>query len=828
MQAGFLCLESGLTQSKNAINVGIKNITDLLISVMLFWCFGYAVMYGSTTFGLFGTIEYFSPESSVENAPFFIFQSMFCATAGTIVSGAIAERVRYSSYLMISVLLSGIIYTVFGHWVWNGLEEGQSYGWLGEQGFVDFAGSTVVHSVGGWVALAALLIVGARHGRFNQNGSARRLTGHQLPLAMLGVLLLWIGWVGFNGGSTRAMNDQVAPIVLNTIISPVSGGLFSLAAAWFSRGFCTINSVMNGILAGLVAISASCFAVTPLEACIIGGTASLIALALGNLLLKFQIDDAVNAIPVHLGAGIWGTLAVGIFGDFELIGTGLSRWEQIAIQAKGIGVCCLWSFPIGYISLRVIDRFIPLRVSLEDEFRGLNVAEHGTPTELFDLSRIMHEQAETGNLSLRVPAEPYTDVGLIAKEYNAIMDSLQEREERETSLAAQLQQSQKLESIGQLASGIAHDFNNLLGGILGYTSILKEELKSNKAITANLSVIEASTSRAADLAQQLLGLARKKQCEYVAINLEESIGEVTQLLRRTVDKIVSIETRCADELWAIEGDSTQIQQVLMNLGLNARDAMLPAGGRLKFEALNRRIEEIPFDAMTGLSPGNHVCLSVSDTGTGVAEDIRKTIFDPFFTTKEVGKGTGLGLSMVYRIMKKHSGSVTVESEIGKGTTFHLYFPALGKCAGELEAESMRDSRTEGCNVNELLNKDGGNKKKSILVADDEEIIRSLVTTVLKNRGHTVYLAKDGEEAVQVHNDHSMEIDLAILDICMPKMDGMEAFKSMREADPRLKVVFSSGHSESDEIARLKEKLSVKFIQKPFSLDSFIETVEGTF
>ncbi len=426
MQAGFTCLESGLTRSKNSINVAIKNITDFGISTILFWSFGFALMYGVTSIGWIGTSGFFlTLDEGPWQTAFFLFQIMFCATAVTIVSGSTAERLRFRSYIIISIILSTIIYPIFGHWVWNGAHQDLSSGWLAKIGFVDFAGATVVHSVGGWVALAALLVIGPRQGRFPRVGTHRKIHGSNLPLSVLGVLLLWLGWFGFNGGSTLALNDHVAGIITNTFLAGASGSMVTLTIGWILRKQADVELVIFGAVAGLVSITAPADAVNAISAVAIGGVGGIVMLGVDYLLEYLHIDDAVGAIQVHLGAGIWGTLAVAIFGNRELLNTGLNRWDQLLTQGIGIGVCSLWTFGTSYPLFLLINRFFPLRVTPEDEYIGLNVSEHGATTELHDMFMTMDIQAQSGDMNLRLPVEPFTEVGQIAERYNGVMDALQ-------------------------------------------------------------------------------------------------------------------------------------------------------------------------------------------------------------------------------------------------------------------------------------------------------------------------------------------------------------------------------------------------------------------
>ncbi len=435
MQAGFLCLEAGLTRTKNSINVAMKNIVDFGVTTVLFWLFGFALMFGPTIGGWVGGANFmgFAPEfdptsaENVGNLVFLIFQVMFCGTAVTIISGAVAERINFSSYIIITALIAGWVYPLFGHWAWAGLQNGELYGWLGQRGFVDFAGSTVVHSIGGWSSVALLLIIGSRTGRFNADGSANKIRGSNLTLSALGVLLLWIGWFGFNGGSVLALNSQVIGVILNTIIAGSFGLVSALCAGWlFNRRRTEVHIVMNGVLAGLVAITAGAHAVTTLQAALIGAIGGLVMIAVDSLLLRLQMDDAVGAIPVHLGAGVWGTLAVGIFGDTSLLGTGLSRSEQILVQGLGIVVAGIWALGVVYIIMSVINRIKPLRVTVEDEQVGLNISEHGATTDLIDLFQVLDEQSMTGDLTLRAPVDPFTEVGQIARRYNQVMEALEE------------------------------------------------------------------------------------------------------------------------------------------------------------------------------------------------------------------------------------------------------------------------------------------------------------------------------------------------------------------------------------------------------------------
>lgn len=425
MQAGFAMVESGLTRSKNSINVAIKNLTDFGISSIAFWVVGFAFMFGESQLGLIGTSSFIPEMSSLWVGAFFLFQLMFCSTSTTIVSGAVAERMKFGSYMVIALILSAVVYPVFGHWAWGGMLNGTPTGWLAKDGFVDFAGSTVVHSMGGWVSLAALLVIGPRIGRFGPNGEVNTINGSNIPMAILGVMLLWFGWFGFNGGSTLALNEAVPKIIINTTLAGASGMIGTLLICWLITKKPDANAVINGSLAGLVAITANCHAVNEAQALVIGFVGGIIMMGLSWLLEKLKIDDAVGAVPVHLGAGIWGTLAVALFGNPRLLNTGLGFFDQLKIQCLGILSCGLWAFGLSFLLFQIINKISSLRVSHEEEYEGLNKAEHGVTTEILDFYQVLHKQSETGELSLRAPVEPFTEIGQIAKIYNAVMDKLE-------------------------------------------------------------------------------------------------------------------------------------------------------------------------------------------------------------------------------------------------------------------------------------------------------------------------------------------------------------------------------------------------------------------
>ena len=389
MQAGFALVEAGLTRSKNTVNILFKNVIDFVFATIAFWLVGYGFMFGADAGGFIGTSGFIvDPINSGDVAglpvlAFWFFQLVFAGTAATIVSGAMAERTKFSSYLIYSFLISAIIYPIAGHWIWGGgwLSTLGGAGFTGGANFRDFAGSTVVHSIGGWLALVGAIVIGPRLGRFNKDGSPRAIPGHSITLATLGVFILWLGWFGFNPGSQLAANgpnaDAIALVAANTNLGAAAGGMTALILAWVIGKKPDLGQTLNGLLAGLVAITAPCAWVTPEAALIIGGVGGVLVVAGSLWLEKLKIDDPVGAVPVHLLNGAWGTLAVGLFAvDNGLFTTGQAG--QLIAQLVGVLSVGAWCAVTGVILFYGMKVTVGLRVSREEEMKGLDYHEHGS------------------------------------------------------------------------------------------------------------------------------------------------------------------------------------------------------------------------------------------------------------------------------------------------------------------------------------------------------------------------------------------------------------------------------------------------------------------
>ena len=378
MQAGFAMVEAGFTRAKNTVNIMMKNLMDFSIGTLAFFFIGFGLMFGAGN-GLFGTTHFLLLGTDVQgsdwNWTFLIFQTVFAGTAATIVSGAMAERTKFTSYLVYSVFICAIIYPVFGSWAWGSLLDGG--GWLEGLGFNDFAGSTVVHSIGGWLALAGAIVLGPRIGKYGPNGEARAIPGHNIAIAALGVFILWFGWFGFNAGSTTVGDGELGRVAVTTNLSAAAGAILAMITAWIITKKPDGSMALNGALAGLVGITAGCYSVTPVGSVAIGAISGVLVvlsvLFIDNVL---KVDDPVGAVSVHGVTGAWGTLAVGLFavdgGPFY--GGGV---KLLGIQALGVATAFFWAFGLGLLLFFVIKKTIGLRVSEEEELRGLDIGEHG-------------------------------------------------------------------------------------------------------------------------------------------------------------------------------------------------------------------------------------------------------------------------------------------------------------------------------------------------------------------------------------------------------------------------------------------------------------------
>ncbi len=378
MHLGFSFLEIGLTRQKNTVNILFKNVFIITVGLLLYYIGGFNLMYPGFEEGDAGILKFagfgiaapeggMTPEYASGGYTWwtdFLFQGMFAATAATIVSGAVAERVKLGSFMVFTIIYVGLVYPIVGAWKWGG-------GWLDGLGFYDFAGSTLVHSVGGWGALIAIYLLGARIGKFGEDGKPKAIPGHNLPLAAAGVLILWLGWFGFNGGSVLSADPELTSLVLvTTCLAAAAGGVSAFVTSFLKYKNFDLTMFLNGILGGLVGITAGADQMTPNEAVIIGLIAGVVIVFGVALIDKLKLDDPVGAVAVHLICGIWGTLAVGIFGA-------MAGFDQFLVQLAGVGAAAAFCSITAFVILFAVKKVSGLRVSETEELEGLDIHEHG-------------------------------------------------------------------------------------------------------------------------------------------------------------------------------------------------------------------------------------------------------------------------------------------------------------------------------------------------------------------------------------------------------------------------------------------------------------------
>ena len=554
MQAGFMALESGMARSKNSINVAIKNLTDFVIGVIGFWLVGFGLMFGSSWHGFIGHTDFMISIENPWTAAFFIFQAVFVGTAATIDSGAICERAKLKQYIFLSLLMSIIIYPIFGHWAWGSFlhgAEGSGPGWLEARGFKDFAGSSVVHSVGGWMALAGVIVVGPRLGKFqtvkgsNKKGKPNKIAPGDMRFVFLGTFLLFFGWYGFNCGSTLAATPDIAVIATNTTLAACFGCLSATGLAWFFHAEKKMEGEMiaNGVLAGLVGITAGCAFVGSVGSVFIGLIAGVIVY-LGSWFIEnvLKLDDVVGAVPVHAFCGAWGTLAVGFFIRPELLGE-LTRMDQIRIQAIGVGACFAWAFGCGLLLYFLVDKFFGgIRVSEEDEITGLNITEHGATSSLIELANTMDSLTKTGDFGedIKVNVERGTEIGDIADLFNkmivkiraAIKESEKQKQIAHDMLEVSEKQKQelietqaKLDEEREAAAKGRQEFlqntKNKVASVTTSINSVEDKMSSSEQITLEMS---ASFKDMVGVLDQMLGSLNEA---YEKINNVESINATT-------------------------------------------------------------------------------------------------------------------------------------------------------------------------------------------------------------------------------------------------------------------------------------------------------------
>ncbi|WP_417391473.1 ammonium transporter [Gimesia sp.] len=839
MQAGFCCLESGLSRSKNSIHVAIKNVVDVSTVGILYWIFGFGLMFGATTGGLIGTtyFPFTNSGSDIFLSAFFVFQLMLCTTAATIASGASAERMRFTAYVILSIVLGGIIYPVFGHWAWTSHFVGKAPGWLESLGFRDFSGSTVVHSLGAWAALASIMIIGPRIGKFDKRTSSRKLRGHNLTLATMGVFILWIGWFGFNGGSEFGFTSHVPQIFINTFLASACGAITMLVWQYYLRKQIEIEPVLNGLLAGLVASSASCDVVSPASAVVTGIVAAVVMQAGVRVLDYFQLDDTIGVIPVHGFAGVWGTLAVALFIPAELLAH--SRLEQFLVQLLGCVVCFIWCFSFCWITLRVISKYIRLRATEDEEKQGLNMAEHGATSEMYELLNLMELHIK-GNSHLGEDLDENSDVGLIARQYNRVTQirdlALNELKDRTENLELTRRElEEKAERLKQantdaeaasrakseFLANMSHEIRTPMTAVLGYTDLLLEESWGRPGSIKLLDVIKRNGNYLLELINDILDLSKIEagnlSIETIQFPLLEKLKEIQSLMKVRAEHQglqfkLSFNGKVPVE---IQSDPTRLKQILINLIGNAIK-FTPDGGKVSVETslLNSSSNEPLLE------------FKIRDTGIGMTAGQIDMLYQPFVqadssTTRKFG-GTGLGLAISKRLAEMLGGDLYCESVPGEGTVFTLTIGIGNPAPLEFHTNPQVDFKQIPVNqqesgISELDSETMIMGSCSVLLAEDGVDNQRLISTLLKKEKAHVVLAENGDIAVRRALNAEQQgkpFDVILMDMSMPVLDGYGATRKLRELGIETPIIALTAHAMTGDRQKCIDAGCTDYATKP--------------
>ena len=843
MQPGFMCLESGLARWKDSIDAAMKNIADFLVVAMIYWAVGYGLMFGKTHGGWYGNAgEPFAMAKVGDwSLMFFLFQTVYCGTSMTIASGASAERMRFRPYLILCIVMGGFAYPIFGHWAWAGLEQLRPQtierasalivpiadsvviptrnlsGWLGRQGFIDIAGSTVVHSFGAWVALAAAIYVKPRPRRFDADAPGDEdFHGHNLPMASLGLFLLWFSWFGFTGGRALGSSARIPRILINTLLASLSGGLTGMYLFYGHsvRGKFSVRGLINGVLAGLVAICASCNFVTPAQSVFVGFVGAS-AMYLGvKILRRLEVDDVVDAFPIHGCAGIAGTLLVPFMLPQLPVGTlpeGATTYWLCGIQLLGILVCAVVAFGGSYGTLAIISfvarRFPILTVRLTDEEqeRGLNEVEYGVRTMVSDLKDLIESTERSGDFNVEGVRLPNDGPGAMGTIRSFVVSLLHRFQRRRLFL---LGISHDLGTPLQTADLDVRQLERILGN---EPSVPQEAFIKIQSLQRNLAqVIQWA---------KITSLYSRVEAEKEDIELvEEDLFAILQTV------IANASEWHANENPEIEFEFDQTGalpgHVKMEKRLWTAIVMNLIGNAFRYTSRGQVTLQLEHkeDMLTTI---------VTDTGVGLSEEDRRHCFDLHDQVDEQGHpastGTGLAICKIYTRLL--NGEIGVESELGKGSRFWFSVPCPACTSSQLMTHDIGrqlDTAIEDSDPKVDSSADDCLDGIHILYLEDNNKLRRDIAYELIANGAYVETAMTGEQAIiKITNDlpdHPFDIGLFDLRLQtpdgLPGMDGRETLKKLRSQKNTTPIVAFSAYTYASQENQLIEDGFVGYITKP--------------